>query len=61
MSDQYVHVRYRLVQSTESREIWRYESMPKSWLSEYMETLRAKGHDCFAFRVLRIGEPWWPL
>lgn len=56
---QYVHLRYRLAESTEGREIWRYESMPKGWLPEYLEALRAKGHDQFAFRILRAGEPWW--
>lgn len=59
--DQYVHVRYRLAESTDSRELWHYESMPQSWLPEYMSALRAKGHDRFAFRILRTGEPWWPV
>lgn len=59
--DPYVHVRHRLTESTESREIWRYESIPQSWLPEYVASLRAKGNDQFAFRFLRVGEPWWPV
>jgi hypothetical protein len=58
---QYIHVRHRLPESTDSREIWHYESMWQRSLPEYVTALRAKGHDRFSFRLLRAGEPWWPV
>lgn len=60
-SDPYVHVRYRLAESTDSCEIWRYESMPQSWLLEYITAYQAKGHDQFSLRILRTGEPWYSV
>lgn len=59
--DRYIHLRYRLVESTEGREIWRYESMPQRLAPERMAELRAKGHDRFAFRFFIVGELWWPV
>lgn len=57
--DRYVHLRYRLAESTDGREIWRYESLLQRFLPERMAELRAKNHDRFAFRLLHIGELWW--
>src|SRR4051794_7128311 len=59
--DPYIHVRYRLAESTSNREIWRYEHMPHSWLAGFVEHVVSKGHTEVSWRFLRDRNSLWTL